>query len=61
MLDIVNEIMVSLSKDLSHTVIIATYDIYDTFKIADEIAVFYERNIIFMESFKKMAILRINM
>ncbi|NSM56833.1 ATP-binding cassette domain-containing protein [Wolbachia endosymbiont of Atemnus politus] len=46
MSDIVNEIIIKLSKDLSPTIITITHDIHSAFKIADKIAVLYEGNII---------------
>ncbi|HCE59711.1 MAG TPA: ABC transporter ATP-binding protein [Wolbachia sp.] len=47
MSDIVNEIIIKLSKDLHPTIITITHDIYSAFRIADKIAVLYEGNIIF--------------
>ncbi|MGL9718060.1 MAG: ABC transporter ATP-binding protein [Wolbachia sp.] len=47
MSDIVNEIIIKLSKDLNPTIITITHDIHSAFKIADKIAVLYEGNIIF--------------
>lgn len=47
MSDIVNEIIIKLSKGLHPTIITITHDIYSAFRIADKIAVLYEGNIIF--------------
>jgi len=47
MSDIVNEIIVKLSRDLNPTIITITHDIHSAFKIADKIAVLYEGNIIY--------------
>ncbi|WP_395463140.1 ABC transporter ATP-binding protein [Wolbachia endosymbiont of Cantharis cryptica] len=47
MSDIVNEIIIKLSKDLHPTIITITHDIHSAFKIADKIAVLYEGEIIF--------------
>lgn len=47
MSDIVNEIIIKLSKDLNTTIITVTHDIHSAFKIADKIAVLYEGEIIF--------------
>ena len=47
MSDIVNEIIIKLSRDLNPTIITITHDIYSAFKIADKIAVLYEGDIIF--------------
>ncbi|MDD9331783.1 MAG: ATP-binding cassette domain-containing protein [Wolbachia sp.] len=47
MSDIVNKIIIKLSKDLNHTIITITHDIYSAFKIAGKIAVLYEGDIIF--------------
>jgi phospholipid/cholesterol/gamma-HCH transport system ATP-binding protein len=44
---IVNEIIISLSKNLNSTIITITHDICSAFKIANKIAVLYEGNIIF--------------
>ncbi|WP_168464827.1 ABC transporter ATP-binding protein [Wolbachia endosymbiont of Ctenocephalides felis wCfeT] len=44
MSDIVNDIIIKLSK---HTIITITHDIHSAFKIADKIAVLYEGEIIF--------------
>ncbi|WP_375316060.1 ABC transporter ATP-binding protein [Wolbachia endosymbiont (group A) of Colletes cunicularius] len=46
MSDIVNEIIVKLSRDLNPTIITITHDIHSAFKIADKIAVLYEGEII---------------
>lgn len=46
MSDIVNEIIIKLSKDLNTTIITITHDIHSAFKIADKIAVLYEGEII---------------
>lgn len=46
MSDIVNEIIIKLSKDLNTTIITITHDIHSAFKIADKIAVLYEGKII---------------
>ncbi|QOD37879.1 ABC transporter ATP-binding protein [Candidatus Wolbachia massiliensis] len=46
MSDIVNEIIIKLSKDLNPTIITITHDIHSAFKIADKIAVLYEGSII---------------
>ncbi|MGL5029621.1 MAG: ABC transporter ATP-binding protein [Wolbachia pipientis] len=46
MSDIVNEIIIKLSRDLNPTIITITHDIHSTFKIADKIAVLYEGEII---------------
>ena len=46
MSDIVNEILVKLSRDLNPTIITITHDIHIAFKIADKIAVLYEGEII---------------
>ncbi|WP_265037236.1 ABC transporter ATP-binding protein [Wolbachia endosymbiont (group A) of Anomoia purmunda] len=46
MSDIVNEIIIKLSKDFNPTIITITHDIHSTFKIADKIAVLYEGEII---------------
>lgn len=46
MSDIVNEIIIKLSKDLNTTIITITHDIHSAFKIADKIAVLYEWEII---------------
>lgn len=46
MSDTVNEIIMKLSKDLNPTIITITHDIHSAFKIADKIAVLYERSII---------------
>lgn len=47
MSDIVNEIIIKLSKDLHPTIITITHDIYSAFRIANKIAVLYEGDIIF--------------
>ena len=47
MSDMVNEIMIKLSKDFNPTIITITHDIHSAFKIADKIAVLYEGNIIY--------------
>jgi len=47
MSDIVNEIIIKLSKVLHPTIITITHDIYSAFRIADKIAVLYEGDIIF--------------
>lgn len=44
--DIVNEIIIKLSKDFNPTIITITHDIHSAFKIADKIAVLYEGEII---------------
>jgi len=46
MSDIVNEIIIKLSKDFNPTIITITHDIHSAFKIADKIAVLYEGEII---------------
>lgn len=46
MSDIVNEIIVKLSRDLNPTIITITHDIHSAFKIADKIVVLYEGEII---------------
>ncbi len=46
MSDIVNEIIIKLSRDLNPTIITITHDIHSAFKIADKIAVLYEGEII---------------
>ncbi|BEP30714.1 MAG: ATP-binding cassette domain-containing protein [Wolbachia endosymbiont of Drosophila biauraria] len=46
MSDIVNEIIIKLSRDLNPTIITITHDIRSAFKIADKIAVLYEGEII---------------
>ncbi|WP_353288295.1 ABC transporter ATP-binding protein [Wolbachia endosymbiont (group A) of Tromatobia lineatoria] len=46
MSDIVNEIIIKLSRDLNPTIITITHDIHSAFKIADKIAVLYEGKII---------------
>ncbi|WP_065095457.1 ABC transporter ATP-binding protein [Wolbachia endosymbiont of Nomada leucophthalma] len=46
MSDIVNEIIIKLSRDLNLTIITITHDIHSAFKIADKIAVLYEGEII---------------
>ncbi|WP_434732486.1 ABC transporter ATP-binding protein [Wolbachia endosymbiont of Zygogramma bicolorata] len=46
MSDIVNEIIIKLSKDLNTTIITITHDIHSAFKIADKIAVLHEGEII---------------
>ncbi|WCR57877.1 ABC transporter ATP-binding protein [Wolbachia endosymbiont of Ctenocephalides felis wCfeJ] len=46
MSDIVNEIIIKLSRDLNPTIITITHDIHSAFKIADKIAVLHEGNII---------------
>ncbi|WP_353269724.1 ABC transporter ATP-binding protein [Wolbachia endosymbiont (group A) of Myopa testacea] len=46
MSDIVNEIIIKLSKDLNTTIITITHNIHSAFKIADKIAVLYEGEII---------------
>ncbi len=46
MSDIVNEIIIKLSKDLNTTIITITHDIHSAFQIADKIAVLYEGKII---------------
>ncbi|CAN2108269.1 ABC transporter, ATP-binding protein [Wolbachia pipientis] len=46
MSDIVNEIIIKLSRDLNPTIITITHDIHGAFKIADKIAVLYEGEII---------------
>ncbi|WP_375603775.1 ATP-binding cassette domain-containing protein [Wolbachia endosymbiont of Anurida maritima] len=46
MSDIVNEIIIKLSKDFNPTIITITHDIRSAFKIADKIAVLYEGEII---------------
>ncbi len=46
MSDIVNEIIIKLSRDLNPTIITFTHDIHSAFKIADKIAVLYEGEII---------------
>ncbi|BDG77402.1 ABC transporter ATP-binding protein [Wolbachia pipientis] len=47
MSDMVNEIIIKLSKDFNPTIITITHDIHSAFKIADKIAVLYEGNIIY--------------
>ena len=47
MSDMVNEIIIKLSKDFNPTIITITHDIHGAFKIADKIAVLYEGNIIY--------------
>ncbi|WP_265014859.1 ABC transporter ATP-binding protein [Wolbachia endosymbiont (group B) of Camptogramma bilineatum] len=47
MSDMVNEIIIKLSKDFNPTIITITHDIHSVFKIADKIAVLYEGNIIY--------------
>ncbi|MGL9758876.1 MAG: ABC transporter ATP-binding protein [Wolbachia sp.] len=47
MSDIVNEIIIKLSKGLDTTIITITHDIHSAFKIANKIAVLYEGNIIY--------------
>ncbi|WP_338481746.1 ABC transporter ATP-binding protein [Wolbachia endosymbiont (group A) of Nomada hirtipes] len=46
MSDIVNEIIIKLSRDLNPTITTITHDIHSAFKIADKIAVLYEGEII---------------
>ncbi|WP_341812057.1 ABC transporter ATP-binding protein [Wolbachia endosymbiont (group A) of Conops quadrifasciatus] len=46
MSDIVNEIIIKLSKDLNTTIITITHDIHSAFKIADKIALLHEGEII---------------
>lgn len=54
MSDIVNDIIIKLSKDPHPTIITITHDIYSAFRIADRIAVLYEGNIIFHETVEEV-------
>ncbi|MDN5248283.1 MAG: ATP-binding cassette domain-containing protein [Wolbachia endosymbiont of Tyrophagus putrescentiae] len=54
MSDLVNEIIMKLSKDLKPTIITITHDIYSALKIADKIAVLKEGSIIFHGSVKEI-------
>ncbi|OEY87101.1 ABC transporter ATP-binding protein [Wolbachia pipientis] len=54
MSNIVNEIIMSLSKNLHSTIVTITHDIYSTFRIANKIAVLYEGNIIFHGTIKEI-------
>lgn len=54
MSDIVNEIIIKLSKVLHPTIITITHDIYSAFRIADKIAVLYEGYIIFHGTVKEI-------
>lgn len=60
MSDIVNEIIIKLSRDLNPTIITITHDIHSAFKIADKIAVLYEGRSFPMELFRKYKILITN-
>ncbi|MFP3017025.1 MAG: ABC transporter ATP-binding protein [Wolbachia sp.] len=54
MSDIVNEIIIKLSRDLNPTIITITHDIHSAFKIADKIAVLYEGEIISHETVQEI-------
>ncbi len=54
MSDMVNEIIIKLSKDFNPTIITITHDIHSAFKIADKIAVLYEGNIIYHGTVQEM-------